>query len=299
MGTAARSSKADTLIGTVVAEFVDAIEAGSERWEMPWQRLGPDVLAPTNAVTGRRYRGGNRWSLALAAMVHGLEGGSWATYRQWQDIGAQVRKGERALAAVLVPREHQRTEIHDETGEETVHTWVDFRAAVVFHSSQVEGWQPTGGEFVDQAPIARAEELLADWRNAGMAVIEGGDSAYYDRRADTVHVPARGQFADIEHFYSTTAHEATHWTGAASRLGRHSDICRFGDDAYAAEELVAELGAAVVGAEVGIGHATRDDHAAYLAHWVRILRQDPRHLWAVAGDAEAAADYLLDLGADQ
>lgn len=296
MVTATGPSKADTLIHTVVGELVDAIEAGADGWEMPWQQLGPDVLAPTNAATGRRYRGGNRWSLALTTMVHGLDGGAWATYRQWQDLGAQVRKGERALAAVLVPREHKRTETDDDTGEETTRTWVEFRAAVVFHASQVDNWQPDVDQLVDHDPITQADALLAAWQTAGMVIVEGGDRAYYNRGDDTIHVPARGQFADIEHWYSTTAHEATHWTGATSRLDRHGNIGRFGDDAYAAEELVAELGAAVISTEVGIAHATRDDHAAYLAHWVRILRQDPHHLWTIAGAAEAATDYLFNVG---
>jgi len=167
----------------------------------------------------------------------------------------------------------------------------------VFHASQVDNWQPTSTLVAEHAAISQAEALLAAWHRSGMVIVEAGDSAYYDRNTDTVHVPPRGQFRDIEHFYSTAAHEGTHWTGAATRLDRHSHIGRFGDDTYAAEELVAELGAAVVGAELGIAAATRDDHAAYLAHWVRILRQDPRHLWSVAGDAEAAADYLLNLGA--
>lgn len=296
--TAQKPSKADTLIDSLVADLVAAMESGAGTWEMPWQRLSPGVLSPTNAATGRRYTGGNRWALGFAALLCDLDGGAWATYRQWQEIGAQVRKGEQALAAVLVPMERKRTETDDETGEETEVRWVAFKARAVFHSSQVDGWHPDGVELVDHEPIAEAEALVEAWKAAGMVIVEGGDQAFYRRSTDEVHVPARGQFADIEHFYSTVAHEATHWTGAAFRLDRHDDFVRFGDDSYAAEELVAELGAAVIATELGIGHATRDDHAAYLAHWVRILKEDPRHLWTVAGKAEQAADLLLSTGAE-
>lgn len=297
MASTTKTSKADTLISNVVTQLIDAIEAGADHWEMPWQKLGPSILTPTNASTGRVYRGGNRWALSFTALLRGYDGGAWATYKQWQDLGAQVCKGETAPAAVLVPMERKFTELDEETGEEVEVTRTLFKARAVFHSSQVDGWTPAG-DLANHDPIADAEALVEGWKTAGMAIVEGGDSAYYNRRTDEIHVPRRGQFVDIEHFYSTVAHEATHWTGAASRMDRTFGS-RFGDDAYAVEELTAELGAAVIGAELGISQAIRKDHAAYLSHWVKVLRQDPRHLWTVAGAAEAAAEHLLALDNDR
>lgn len=288
------------ILSTTVEHLIAAIEAGASDLAMPWTRLGGDILSPTNAATGDQYRGGNRWVLALNAMLDGLDGGTWATYRQWQGLDAQVRKGEHAIAAVLRPIERNRTETDTDTGEETTYTWTTFRPIAVFHSSQVDGWQPDPSQLVDHEPIAEADALVTAWRAAGMEVMEGGDIACYEPTTDRIRVPLRGQFPVTEHWYSVQFHEAGHWT--ARRVGR--DMAdRFPDsrrDAYAAEELVAELTAAVLGTSVGIEQATREDHAAYLAHWVGILRQDPRHLWTVAGQAERAADYLLDLaGADR
>ncbi len=119
----------------------------------------------------------------------------------------------------------------------------------------------------------------------------GGNVACYRPTTDTIHVPNLDRFDQAAHYYSTLAHEHVHWTGHPSRLDR--DLSgRFGSDAYAAEELVAELGAAMWSAQAGLSAATRQDHAAYLAHWLNILRADPRALVTVASRAQAAVDDL-------
>ncbi len=287
-------SKSDELMVSVVAELVAMIENGGtgDSWAMPWNRLGGDLLSPTNARTHKPYTGGNRWVLAIAAMAAELTGGTWATYRQWSEIGAQVRKGETALAAVRRPVPHKRTETDPDTGEQTETERIAWRTAVVFHSSQVDDWNPAEVELADHDPIEAAEQMATAWAAAGMTIIEDGDRAYYSPSTDTVHVPNRGLFPLVDHFYSTLAHEAGHWTGP--RLDR--DLTgRFGDDAYAAEELIAELSAAIVGAAIGLDPASRNDHAQYLAGWLRILRADPSHLYTAASAAEAAAAHLLDL----
>jgi antirestriction protein ArdC len=286
---------ATDVLATTVTRLVDAIEAGGTgAWSMPWTRLGPDTLTPTNVATGNPYRSGNRWVLAMAAMTAGLDGGTWGTYRQWHTAGGQVRRGEHAAGAIVRPVERTRTDEDDDTGEETTYRSLTWRAVAVFHATQVDGWEPDTGPRHDHDPIDTAEHLVARWTDAGMVIIEAGDRACYRPLTDIVCVPKRHRFARIEHYYSTLAHEATHWTGP--RLARDM-TGRFASDAYAAEELVAELGAAIIGATVGIDAATRDDHAAYLAAWLRILRADPRHLFTVAAKAEAAPDHLLNLGA--
>jgi hypothetical protein len=187
--------------------------------------------------------------------------------------------------------ERRRVETDDTTGEDITRAWTSWKPAVVFHSSQVDGWHPPDPAPAAHEPIDTAEKLAAGWATAGMDVVEGGDRAYYNRDRDQVHIPSRAQFANIEHFYSTLAHEASHWSGHPTRLNRTKGQ-RFGDRAYAVEELTAELSAAVITSELGISAATRDDHAAYLAHWVQVLREDPKHLWVIASDAEQAAHYL-------
>lgn len=289
-------SRAEALTAEMVAWVVDQIERGAVdgSWVMPWHRIGVDQFTPTNAATGRPYTGGNRWMLALTAMMRDLDGGSWATFNQWRKLGHPVRKGERAAGAVAVPIERKRTEEDPDAGDETEHRILIFRQVPVFHSSQVEDWTPATVEGTGPERIAHAEELVAAWTDAGMVIEHGGDRAYYSPGADKIRVPDLAQFRDAEHYYSTVAHEATHWTGHPSRLGR--DLApKFDRDRYAAEELVAELGAATIAAHLGIAATTREDHAQYLAGWVQILNTDPQHLWTVAGKAETATTYLLDL----
>lgn len=278
-------------LAATVASLIEGIEhdPATGTWSAPWQRIGVDLLTPLNAATGRHYTGVNRWMLAFAARATGRDGGIWATYRQWASLGAQVRKGERSIVSVLRP-----VVVPIERDDEDEDTRLVFRASAVFHADQVDGWAAPDVDLVDADPIPDAEALVNGWKASGMQIIEGGDTACYLPVADEIRVPRRGQFDQIEHFYATLAHEAAHWTGP--RLGR--DLTgRFGSDAYGAEELVAELTAAVISAEVGIAPVARDDHARYIASWLRILKADPRHLWSVASQAERAAEMLLDMGA--
>jgi antirestriction protein ArdC len=279
--------RAADLFQAVTDQVIAGIEAGAGEWTMPWQTLG-SALSPVNAATGRHYTGGNRLALAFVSERLGAPG-VWGTYRQWQGIGAQVRKGEHSPIAALRPMDRKRTEVDDQ-GDEVERHWQTWTADAVFHAGQVDGYQPLELAVFD--PIEAAETLTSAWVAAGMRVIHGGDQAYYQPSSDSVHLPERGAFVDVEHYYSTHYHEATHWTGR--RLGR--DLSgRFGSESYAAEELVAELGAAFLCAETGVDQAPRPDHAAYLSHWLGILRADARHLWTVAAKAEAAASHLTAL----
>ncbi len=293
--TTERPNEATEAMGAVVDQLVDLIEQGSAGpWVMPWQKIGADLWTPTNARTGNPYTGGNRFALALTAMVAGFTSGTWATYNQWKELGAQVRKGEKAAARVIRPIERKTTADDTDTDQDQdeQRPRIYWRASAVFNADQVEGWERPTVDEDTRPPIEKAETLLTGWTTAGMNLVELGNRAFYSPTSDIVHVPPRAQFPQLEHFYSTAFHEGTHWT--ASRLGREMGS-RFGDDAYAVEELVAELGAAMLGAHAGIDQAARDDHAAYLAGWLRILKTDPQNLWTVASAAEKAAGYLIAL----
>jgi antirestriction protein ArdC len=172
------------------------------------------------------------------------------------------------------------------------------RAYAVFAAEQVDG--------ADEI-IARRTERIAERDNPDRiaaaesyfaalpaTVVEGGNRAYYSRSADTIHVPTIAQFDHGAHYYGTRAHETVHWTGHRDRLDR--DLTgRFGTDSYAAEEPVAELGAAMWCAQAGLLAVTRADHASYIAGWLRVLRPDARALVTVAARAQAAADHLNTL----
>jgi antirestriction protein ArdC len=219
--------------------------------------------------------------------------GVWATYRGWQRHDAQVRRGERGTHVVLwKPTERHDNGSGDEGGDEetgTVRRSLLARTFTVFAAEQVDGYTIDPPLIIEPADrIASAEAYFAA---VGAHVETGGDRACYVPAVDVIRLPTLGQFDQSSDYYSTSAHEHTHWTGHTSRLGR--DLTgRFGDRAYGAEELVAELGAAFWSAQFGIVQATRHDHAAYLADWLAILAADSRAIVAACSHAQRAVDYL-------
>ena len=285
---------ATDVMDRVVARLVDAIEAGAADWQMPWRTLGSTGW-PTNAATGNRYSGGNVLALYLAALDRGYPTARWATYKQWAALGAQVRKGERGTLGIF----WKVTDPAADTRRARRHRRADPAPAQrmgprVHRVQRRPGRQrprrahgpPPTLDVLDRD--ARAEAFFA----AVPAVVRwGAGNPCYRPAADDVVMPAFDAFHSAADAYGTLAHELTHWTGHPTRLARTYGK-RFGDDAYAAEELVAELGAAFVCALVGIDSVARTDHAGYLAHWCRMLRAQPAVLWTVAAKAQAAADWL-------
>lgn len=269
-----------TLYESVTAEVVRQIEAGAGTWRMPWQALA-DAGQPVNALTGNAYCGGNHLVLGMVAAARGWSD-HWATYKQWQTLGAQVRRGEKSTHGVKwSPTEDKKT------GEKRM---IPFTFSV-FSANQVDGWDAP-------APVDRdTPERLADAElfltTLGADVRHGGNIAAYSPGGDYIVLPRFEQFSRASDYYSTSAHEHAHWSGHASRLAR--DLSgRFGSDAYAAEELVAEMSAAFTCARLGISAAPRPDHAAYLASWLRVLRANSAALFLAASKAQAATDYLFE-----
>lgn len=285
--------KADDLFETITNQLIDAIEAGAGDWHMPWQTLAA-AGAPVS-VDGRQYRGVNALWLPMAGAAHDWCSGLWATYRGWQRHGAQVQRGERGTPVLLWKRIDGGD---DDTEKDPVagKPRLVARTFTVFAVEQVTGADTLiaarhrlGHDSPDR--ISEAETYFGA---IGADVKIGGDVACYQPTTDTIRVPCLEQFTHSPHYYSTLAHEHIHWTGHPDRLAREL-TGRFGSDAYAAEELVAELGAAMWSAQAGISAATRTDHAAYLAHWLKILHEDARSLVTVASRAQAAVDRLNEL----
>lgn len=202
-------------------------------------------------LTGTAYRSGNHLVFGMVAVGRGYSG-RWATYRQWQTLGAQVRKGEKSTHGV------KWSPVEDKiTGERRLVPY----CFSVFAAEQVDGWQaPAPVERDTPERIAEAQTFFAA---LGADVRHGGNRAAYSPTGDYIVLPEVGQFDRASDYYATRAHESAHWTGHPSRLGR--DLTgRFGTDCYAAEELVAELSAAFTCAHLGISTVPRPDHAAYL-----------------------------------
>lgn len=279
--------KAEDLFEKVTADLIAAIEDGAKDWRMPWHRLGAAGL-PRNA-DGRAYRGWNALVLAMVAAARGWTSSTWATYNAWKRHGAQVRRGERGTQVVL----WKPTERHETTddGDESVHRSLFARAFTVFSAEQVDGAEHLISSAPDPTEAQRIESAETYFAAIRADVLHGGDQACYVPALDRIHLPHRNQFDQPATYYSTAAHEHVHWTGHRDRMHRHLSG-RFGSQAYGAEELIAELGAAFWCGQFGLEQATRHDHAAYLGDWLALLRTDTRALVAACGHAQRAVDFL-------
>ena len=282
---------ASDLFEKVTADLVAAIEEGASGWLMPWQQLAAG--GTPRSIDGRPYRGWNALVLAMTAADRGWSS-TWATYRGWQRHSCQVRRGEHGTPVVLwkpTERKDQETS-EDETGRSRRSLLA--RTFTVFAAEQVEGGERVLAPRIDRPESERLAAADAYFSAIGSRVVLGGDRACYVPSLDTIHLPAFEQFDRPSDFYSTSAHEHTHWTGHGDRLGR--DLSgRFGDHAYGAEELIAELGAAFWCAQFELAQATREDHAAYLGDWLALLQSDSRALVAACGHAQRAVDHLNTL----
>ncbi len=280
--------KAADVMADIVDRLIIEIESGAQQWRMPWNTA---TGLPHNAVTGNAYRGANILALWLEAITSGYTSSGWATYKQWQSIDAQVRKGEtgtRLIRWVEKKRNDDTADASTTNDDDQTGTRLVPVAFSVFNLAQCD--TATSTVTVQLAP--RHEGNFAHFFDAVPAVIRWGTGhpCYLPER-DEIRMPEWEAFTTTAAGHATLAHELGHWTGHASRLDR--DLTgRFGDDSYAIEELIAEMSAAFTCAEVGIVPAIRDDHAPYLAHWLRVLKAEPRHLWSVASSAQAATDHL-------
>jgi len=265
--------------------------------ERPW--VGPSLTMPINAVSGREYRGTNVVMLWVAAREAGYLESAWATFKQWSEKGATVRKGEKGTPVIWFQM-LERKDADDAGVDEGSSRIPCARLSWVFNVGQVDGYQ-TGPvrtpEDNQVSPIAQADALIAASR---AKITHQGAQAFYRPSTDEIVMPPRHLFTGTstssatEAYYGVALHELTHWT--APRLQREFGK-RFGDAAYAAEELVAELGAAFLCAKLGIEAEPRADHAKYLASWIKILKGDSRAFITAASKASQASDYLLTLGA--
>ncbi len=277
---------------TVTDQILEAMETATGQGRRLWDAQ-PSL--PLNLATSKPYSGMNILILWGAALSRGFKSLYWLTYKQASDMGGQVRKGEHSeLCIFYKPWESQET--NAETGEAETKTGAVLKSFRVFNLDQIDGIQsPATRARPAFEVLADAERLL---QNTPAPIREGGARACYIPSLDEIHMPARETFISPEAFYSVAYHEATHSTGHQSRLARQFST-RFGDEAYAMEELVAELGAAFLCAEVGILPTTREDHAQYLANWVRVLRSDRKAIFTAAAAASKAAAFIKGHGEAQ
>ncbi len=291
-----RTPRSDALspAARITQEIVARLEAGTKPWIKPWR--GVPVSRPLRAC-GIPYRGMNVFWLWMVADMCGYTSPFWMTYNQSQALGAQVRKGEKSTIAIFYKSYTKEVEAPG-TGEKSDEARRVLKAYPVFNADQVEGlperFHPSATlELVE--PEGRKAELDAFFAAIPAALRHHGDEAYYEPIADRVTMPPAHLFSGFDHYYATLSHELSHWSGHKSRLSRDLKN-RFGTAAYAAEELVAELSSAILGAELGLPVAHLDNHASYVDHWLNLLRDDDRAILTAAAKAEEAATLLLRLG---
>lgn len=277
----------------VTEKIITAIEAGEGSYSMPWH-APKNAGYPVNAATGHNYRGVNILSLWVESQLKGYGDPTWATYKQWQDLGKQVAKGEKSTIGVFWKRFDENVEATEGEEAEEGHGRVRMmaRAFCLFNACQTEGYEPPVHE--PRPHHERIESAEAFFGALGADIRHGGGKAFYRPADDHIQMPPFDVFFDPIAYYATLAHEATHWTAHPSRLDRDLKG-RFGDESYAAEELIAELGAAFVAASLELTPEPRTDHAGYIQSWLKVLRNDNRAIFTAAGHAQRAADYMHSL----
>ena len=278
------------LYQSVTDKIIAALETGTPPWVCPWNKT-QGSLVPANLSTGRQYRGINTLLLNVQAISQGYGLNRWLTFQQARNLGGCVRRGETGTHIVffkMLECEDRQRSANDAPGRKVIPL---LRSFTVFNAAQVDNLPaalsttPTPPE--DWSPIEAADALLAQ---SGADIRHGGDRAFYRPVDDVIQLPPPAQFPQASNYYATALHELSHWTGHPSRCNRVLSG-RQHIEAYAFEELVAEMGAAFLSSHCGLPGELQ--HASYIASWLTALRSDKRLIFTAASMAQKAADYLI------
>ncbi|WP_188093543.1 ArdC family protein [Marinobacter salinexigens] len=275
----------------LLSNIIHQMESVTGDWEMPWHNLGKSGT-PQNIYSAKNYRGFNKLVLMLKQSEMGYTTPNWGTLRQWNSRRSKVLAGEKAVTLFYPVFRY------DKRGNEHL---AYFRPFWVFNGNQVSNYNPDHPDLFDgmglnnDFVLPSVDELI---RARKISLSFGGMSAYYNFVQDRISIPAKKKFVGSststanEAFHATLLHEMVHWTGHKSRLNRPHHQ-HWGDDVYAFEELIAEIGAAFICCDYNITNAPREDHAKYLKSWLRSLNEDMSLLWTAASQAQKAVDYLI------
>jgi antirestriction protein ArdC len=282
----------------ITDKIIDAIEKGAVggSWQMPWHAAASSGL-PVNGITGQTYQGINNLYLSFIARSSNWPN-VWASFKQWKESGASVKKGEHSSLVVFYKLlEIPVKEYEDEKGEKKHSKTVPLlRYSVVFNITQVDN-PPVKLTKPKPSQAQRVENAEGFVSSSGAAIRFGGNRAYFNHAQDYIQIPERASFTGTktitptEAYYSTIFHELTHWTGGDARLHRTFGN-RFGDSNYAFEELVADIGSSFLCATLGISTELRVDHVQYISQWLTILRGDKKALFTASALASRAIAYL-------
>lgn len=266
----------------VTDTIISQLEKGTIPWRQPWQGQSSKGFfdLPYNMVTNNHYQGINIVLLWGATLEKNFDTAEWATFKQWSEKKESIRKGEKG--------ELQKIPY--------------LKSYYVFNRCQLNSYNPQDAKpEIDTAPLAHRIEVVDSFVENTQAVIEhGADGAFYRPSEDKIYMPKIEAFQNTktctatEGYYSTLLHELVHWSGAPKRLDRTKGK-RFGDNQYAVEELVAELGSAFLCAEYDIGNVEKGDHASYIASWLKVLKDNKYCIVSAASEASKAVNYMKQL----
>lgn len=283
-------AKSQDICEQITTRIIAALEQGVTPWVPSWR--GQSIMPRRQC--GLRYRGINVLILWAEAETRGFRSPFWMTFKQALEYGACVRKGERGTGIVYANRV-TRTEA-GENGEDVERSFSFLKGYTVFNADQIDGLPDRFLPPVSQAQQSSAwddyRDALAWFEAIPAEVRHGASSPLYIRSEDRIELPSRESFRSPLAYLATRAHETVHWTAPESRLNRDFGRERWGDEGYALEELVAELGAAFTLADLGLTPEIHEDHAPYLDHWLKVLKRDSRALLTVAAKASDALEYL-------
>ncbi|MYE06166.1 MAG: DUF1738 domain-containing protein [Chloroflexi bacterium] len=302
---ASTAERSDAYYRKVADHLIDQIERGTAPWTQAWQP--GEKAMPRNVATGKAYRGGNSVWLASVAEMRGYHDERWGTYKQVQDLGAQVRRGQKGASILFwqwesrkLARDGAGRPVLDEEGKPVYETVPLDRPRsypyTVFNAEQCSGLPhrepPAGAQAWDA--IEQAEKVL---KESG-ATIEHvrQDRVYYDLGRDLIVMPDKEQFSTGPTYYQSALHELGHWTGHPERLNRETLIQGIRDGPsspdYAREELRAEISSMITGDRLRLGHDP-SRHAAYVDFWIQALKDDPREIYRASQDAQVISDYVM------
>ena len=281
----------------VTEAILAALEQGTPPWRRPWDSNRVASSGPIN-IGGRRYHGINTLLLSMSPLALGSNDPRWATYKQAQLAGAQVKRGEKATTifffkTIEVDDDGREGRMADDDGKRRVPV---LRSYPVFHAGQIDNLPPYRPPTTAEAPWLAPDSVALILKNSRVNLREGGDRAFYSPMTDSIQLPPKPSFRSGADWSATALHELGHWSGAKSRLDR--DLSgRFGSSAYAAEELRAEIASAFIGGELNLPTDIAN-HASYLQSWISILKSDKREIFRAAADARRISDYCLSFHPD-
>ena len=267
----------------VTNRIIEKLENGCIPWVKPWET---ENTLDKNIKTGNEYNGINRIILGMS----GYQSNIWGSFKQWKDLGANVKLHEKGTAIVFY-KPVSGVKVTSE-GETIIYNSV-FTTSYVFNAEQVEGIEIKPRDIEDK-PFLNNADIDNMVLNTGANIKHGGNSAYYRTSEDYINMPVKSDFNDEAGYYATLLHELTHWSGAKHRLDRTKGK-RFGDTAYAFEELIAELGSAFLCEKYSVKGDIR--HEGYIQSWLKALKNDNKMIFSASAYAQKSTDYIVNFEA--